>query len=103
MEERDQTIGFRVSAKERQALDEEATKAGLTLTEYVRSKVLSRASTSSAESFERLLRHLIYYVNRIHVAVYSIAETAATLSTDQLQEIYDDAVQESIRYLNDLP
>jgi hypothetical protein len=103
MDERDQTIGFRVSAKERQALDEEATKAGVSLTEYVRSKAFSAASAAPTADLEALIRYLIYMINRLHVAVFSIPEVAGTLSTEQLQTIYESAVTEAVQWMPELP
>jgi hypothetical protein len=103
MDERDQTIGFRVTAKERQTLDEEATKAEQTLTEYVRSKAFSAGNTAPTRDLEPLSRYLMYMINRVHIAVFSIPEVAGTLSTEQLQTIYDSAVPEAVEWMPELP
>ncbi len=65
--------------------------------------MLSDPTETPNHHFEALLRHLIYITNRTHIAVYSIAENAGTLTTDRLQIIYDDAVTAGLRYMAELP
>jgi uncharacterized protein (DUF1778 family) len=103
MEEKDQTIGFRVSPKERELLSEQAKTAGLTLTEYVRSRVFLTSAEPNEEEIKKLLRQLIYITNRTHVAVYSIAEDAGLTSTEDLQKIYARSQRAGIEYLAKLP
>jgi hypothetical protein len=50
-------------------------------------------------NLESLIRHLIYITTRTHIAVYSIVETAGTLSRERLQRIYDDACTEALEYI----
>ena len=72
MDEKDQTIGFRVTAKEREQLDAEAAQASVSLTDYIRRKVLATDEAPAQANLEGLLRHLIYMESRTHIALYSI-------------------------------
>ena len=111
MEDKERRIvSFQVSADELQAIENAATKLGVSRSEYLRTKVLSTTSASeernpddSPRELERLLRHLVYITSRTHVAVYAIPETAGTISTKQLREIYDDARTAGLEYMAELP
>ena len=54
---------------------------------------------ASLQRLEGLLRHLVYITSRTHVAVYSIAETAGTISTRQLREMYEAARTAGLEYM----
>jgi hypothetical protein len=102
-----QVMSLRLSSEEVQKIDAAAAAAGMSRADYTRSRLLSPnpapAPEAGSKHFEDLLLHLIYIANRIHVAVYYIAETAGTLPTERLEELYDEVAEEGIRYLNDLP
>ncbi len=111
MEDKERRIvSFQVSADEVEAIESAAANLGVSRSEYLRTKVLS-ASSASTESnaeallqhLEGLLRHLVYITSRTHVAVYAIPETAGTISTKQLREIYEDARITGLEYMADLP
>ncbi len=102
-----QVMSIRLSSEELQKLDADATEAGIGRADYVRRTLLSARATPPADAgnrhIEALLRHLIYITNRIHMAVYSIAETAGTLSTERLETIYENSATEGLQYMADLP
>jgi hypothetical protein len=79
-----QLMSIRLSSEELQKLETEAAEAGMSRADYIRRTLLSARATPLAEAgnsdIEALLRHLIYITNRIHIAIYSIAETAGTVS-----------------------
>jgi len=103
MDDKEQkVITFKLSVEETEALDARATHAGMSRSDYLRMVLFAPAEAPSAD-LEPILRHLIYIANRTHTAVYSIAETAGTLSSDQLQEIHDACRLEGLRYVSDLP
>ena len=104
MEEREQRMfNFKVSIEEAETIDAAAKGLGMTRSDYLRSRVLSVPDSISTGNVKALLRYLIYITNRTHIAVYSIAETAGTLTTDRLRGIYDDAVTAGLRYMAELP
>src|SRR5713101_4585113 len=96
-------ISFEVSADQLEVIEARATKAGLSRSEYLRARSVSDPVAVPNDSLETLLRQVLYVIARIHAAVYSIAETAGTVSTDRLYEIYDECAQEGMRYLEELP
>ena len=102
-----QVMSIRLSSEELQKIDAEAAEAGMSRADYIRRTLLSTRATPPADAgnshIEALLRHLIYITNRIHIAVYSIAETAGTLSTERLETIYENSVTEGLQYMADLP
>jgi predicted DNA binding CopG/RHH family protein len=107
--EEERKVSFRISAEEDEIIKAAAREQGISVSEYVRARVLSDGVTSdkgAAETqvshIERLLRHLVYITSRTHVAVYSIAQTAGTISTEQLREIYDGARAEGLDYMANL-
>jgi predicted DNA binding CopG/RHH family protein len=103
MEEKEQrVITFKLSAEEADILDGRASQAGMSRSDYLRT-VIFAPTRSPNDNLEELLRHLIYIADRTHIAVYYIAEIAGTLPTERLQAIYDEAAQEGVRYLNELP
>ena len=96
-------FNFKVSIEEAETIDAAAKGLGMTRSDYLRSRVLSVPDSISTGNLEALLRYLIYITNRTHIAVYSIAENAGTLTTDRLRTIYDDAVTAGLRYMAELP
>ena len=111
MEDKERRIvSFQVSGEELETIEIAAANQGVSRSEYLRTKVLS-ASSASTESnaeallqhLEGLLRHLVYITSRTHVAVYAIPETAGTISTKQLREIYEGARITGLEYMADLP
>jgi predicted outer membrane protein len=96
-------ISFQVSADELEAIEGEAAKQGISRSEYLRTKVLARASEGQHDDLEVLLRHLIYIATRTHNAVYSISEEQGSLATERLQRIYDRALTDGVKYMNELP
>ena len=102
-EKQQQVISCKMSADEAEAINAAAASLGISVSEYVRSKVLASAGECLQGNLEALLRYLIYITNRTHIAVYSIAQNAGTLTTDQLRTIYDDAVTAGLRYMAELP
>jgi hypothetical protein len=102
MDEKGQMIGFRVTAKEREQLDAEAAQSGVSLTDYIRRKVLATEEVPPRANLERLLRHVIYMASRIHIAVYAMHEMAGTLSKDELKKIYEGTRPASAKYLAEL-
>ncbi len=102
-EKQQQVISCKVSADEAEAIKAAAATFGMSVSEYVRSKVLAPAGQGPQGNFDALLRYLIYITNRTHMAVYAIAGNAGTLTTDRLQTIYDDAVTEGLRCMAELP
>lgn len=111
MEDKERRIvSFQVSCDELQAIENASAKLGVSRSEYLRTRVLSTTGASeernlddSPRQLERLLRHLVYITSRTHVAVYAIPETAGTISTKQLRELYDDARTAGLEYLAELP
>ena len=102
-----QVMSLRLSSEELQKIDAAAAEAGMSRADYTRSRLLPSTPAPAPEvgskHFEDLLRQVLYVVARLHAAVYSIAETAGTVSTDRLHEIYDECAQEGMRYLEELP
>jgi len=111
MEDKERRIvSFQVSGKELETIEIAAANQGVSRSEYLRTKVLSASSASTESNAEALLqhlegilRHLIYITSRTHVAVYAIPETAGTISTKQLREIYEGARIAGLEYMADLP
>ena len=108
--EEERKVSFRISAEEDEIIKAAAREQGISVSEYVRARVLSDGATSDksvAETrvshIERLLRHLVYITSRTHVAVYVIPEIAGTISTRQLREIYEGARTAGLEYMADLP
>jgi hypothetical protein len=108
--EEERKVSFRISAEEDEIIKAAAREQGISVSEYVRARVLSDGAASDKEvaetrvsHIERLLRHLVYITSRTHVAVYAIPETAGTISTKQLREIYDGAQTAGLEYIADLP
>jgi hypothetical protein len=103
VDEKQQVISCKVSDEEAEAIKAAAAALSISVSEYVRNRALSRASETSAPNLETLLHYLMYMINRLHVAVFSIPEVAGTLSTEQLQTIYDSAGTEAVEWMNGLP
>ena len=104
MEERDQRMfNFKVSVEEAETIDAAAKAGNMTRSDYLRSRVLAAPPLTPTPEIERLLRHLVYIASRTHVAVYAIPETAGTISTKQLREIYEGARIAGLEYMADLP
>jgi hypothetical protein len=107
MEERDQTIGFRVTKSERTTLENAAQRAGVTLAEYARTKVLSSDRTTATDDLEALVKHCIYIVNQTHDAVFSIAEAQGNarrfLTTEELEEVYREVQARVLAYAVEFP
>ena len=111
MEDKERRIvSFQVSGEELETIEIAAANQGVSRSEYLRTKVLSARSAStesnaeaSLQRLEGLLRHLVYITSRTHVAVYAIPETAGTMSTKQLREIYEGARIAGLEYMADLP
>ena len=111
MEDKERRIvSFQVSGEELETIEIAAANQGVSRSEYLRTKVLSASSASTESNAEALLqhlegilRHLIYITSRTHVAVYAIPETAGTISTKQLREIYEGARIAGLEYMADLP
>ena len=104
MEEKEQRVfTFKVSVQEAEAIDASAKAENMTRSDYLRSRLLATAALTQTDETVRLLRHLVYVASRTHVAVYAIPESAGTLSTKRLREIYDDARTAGLEYMADLP
>ena len=108
--EEERKVSFRISAEEDEIIKAAAREQGISVSEYVRARVLSDRATSDkgaaetrASHIERLLRHLVYITSRTHVAVYAIPESAGTISSKQLREIYEGARTAGLEYMADLP
>ena len=101
-EKQQQVISCKVSDDQAEVIKARAAALGISVSEYVRNRAVGADDTSTT-SFETLLRQVLYVVARVHAAVYSIAETAGTVSTDRLHEIYDECAREGMRYLEELP
>jgi hypothetical protein len=107
--EEERKVSFRISAEEDEIIKAAAREHGISVSEYVRARVLSGGVPSDkgvqdtrVSHIERLLRHLVYVTSRTHVAVYAIPETAGTMSTKQLREIYEGARIAGLEYMADL-
>ena len=102
-----QVMSIRLSSEELQKIEAEAVEAGMSRADYIRRILLSARAIAPADAgnshIEALLRHLIYITNRIHIAVYSITETAGTVSTDRLETTYENSQTEGLQYMADLP
>jgi replicative DNA helicase len=97
---------FKVSADEAEVIQAAADQEGISRSECLRnaiSKYIRNRTQTPADAptsnVEALLRHLIYIGSRIHIALYALHETAGTLSTAALQEVYEHAVSESLKYM----
>ncbi len=111
MEDKERRIvSFQVSADEVEAIESAAANLGVSRSEYLRGRVLSPAGAEADNNteallrhLEGLLRHLVYVTSRTHVAVYAIPESAGTISTERLREIYEGARIAGLEYMADLP
>jgi hypothetical protein len=107
MEEKDQTIGFRVTLKERQKLEEEAKQTGLSLTDHVRMKLLSVPTEASTDHLEALIKHAIYTINQVYVGVFAIAEAEGKarrfLSAREIDQVHDQVRAEALVYAVQFP
>lgn len=108
--EEERKVSFRISAEEDEIIKAAARDQGISVSEYVRARVLSDGATSDkgvaktrVSHIERLLRHLVYITSRIHVAVYALPEIAGTISSKQLREIYEGARTAGLEYMAELP
>jgi hypothetical protein len=102
-------LSFKVSTDEAQIIQAAADEKGISRSEYLRNAISeyihNRKRTPAdapTSNVERLLRHVIYMASRIHIAVYSMHEMAATLSKDQLKTIYEGTRSASAKYLAEL-
>jgi hypothetical protein len=95
-------VSFRLPADAIAGIEARAAKAGMSRSEYLRCRAISAPDAPVVANLESLIRHLIYITTRTHIAVYSIAETAGTLSRERLQRIYDDARSEGLEYMAQL-
>src|SRR5690348_1367523 len=111
MEDKEQRlVSPQVSADEGEAIEIAAANLGVSRSEYLRGRVLSQAGAEADNNteallrhLEGLLRHLVYVASRTHVEVYAIPETAGTISTKQLREIYEGARTAGLEYMAELP
>ncbi len=112
MEDRERRIvSFQVSADEVEAIESAAANLGVSRSEYLRGRVLSPAGAEADNNnteallrhLEGLLRHLVYVTSRTHVAVYAIPQSAGTMSTERLREIYEGARIAGLEHMADLP
>jgi hypothetical protein len=103
VDEKQQVISCKVSEEEAEAIKTSAAALSISVSEYVRGRALSRTSEASTNNLAPLIHHVIYMINRLHIAVFSIPEVAGTLSTEQLKEIYDSAVPEAVEWMPELP
>jgi uncharacterized protein (DUF1778 family) len=99
MDEKEQkTITFKLSDKEAELLDERASQANLSRSDYLRS--LIAAPAAAAKSIEETLRYILYMVESLHLSTYLIAEKSAVLYPEQLQEILRDATGQAGLYVH---
>ena len=108
--EEERKVSFRISAEEDEIIKAAAREQGISVSEYVRARVLSGGTASDkgvaetrVSQIERLLRHLVYITSRTHVTVYAIPEIAGIISTKQLREIYENARTAGLEYMAELP
>ena len=108
--EEERKVSFRISAEEDEIIKAAAREQGISVSEYVRARVLSGGTASDkggaetrVSQIEGLLRHLVYITSRTHVAVYAIPEIAGIISTKQLREIYEGARTAGLEYMAELP
>jgi hypothetical protein len=103
VDEKQQVMSFKLSEEEAEAIKTAASTEGISVSEYLRNRAVPRSNETSPANLEPLIHHLIYMVNRLHIAVFSIPEVAGTLSTDQLRTIYDSAAPEAVEWMAELP
>jgi hypothetical protein len=96
------TLSFKVSADDIPKIEQRAAAAGMNRSEYLRHCALSSANQDSSAETNKLLRHIIYILARIHSAAYFIPERQQVLSTEALQSIYADTIKSARNYMADL-
>jgi hypothetical protein len=106
-EKQPQVISCKVSPDEAETIKSRAAALGISLSEYVRSRALSRPTEASNDRLEALVKHGIYLANQIYVALYSIAEAEGKagrfLSTEQLGTVYDRVRAVALGYAVEFP
>jgi hypothetical protein len=103
VDEKQQVMSFKLSEEEAEAIKATASTEGISVSEYLRNRAVPRSHETSPANLETLLHYLMYMINRLHIAVFSIPEVAGTLSTEQLETIYDSAGTEAVEWMNELP
>jgi Ribbon-helix-helix protein, copG family len=99
MDEKEQkVITFKLSDKETELLDERASQANMSRSDYLRSLIATPRTTN--KSIEETLRYLLYMVESLHLSTYLIAEKSAVLYPEQLQEILQDATGQAGLYVH---
>jgi uncharacterized small protein (DUF1192 family) len=103
MDEITQTVGFRATAQEIAKIDAEAKAAGLSRADYARNKVIAPPNSASTDKLEALLRYIIFGLNRIHIAIYLMAEqpakTGEPLTLQDLKNISLAALTETLEMM----
>jgi hypothetical protein len=107
----DQKLTIAVTAEQAEAIKASATTEGITVPQYLHKRIFGEQVTAPAtlnesaellQSIEAMLRYTLFVTNRCHIAIFSLAQAAKTLSTEELDSIYADAVDEAVEHLGDL-
>jgi hypothetical protein len=100
-------LSFQVSAEEAESISSAAREAGLSRSDYIRQQLLSpqqkpRPIETTADTRDPtiLLYQILYGIDRVHNGMYIMAETAKTLSPQQLKEIFDLTTRGGIDFLS---
>jgi hypothetical protein len=102
-EKEQKTITFKLSAEETERLDAKVNAAGLSRSDYLR-KVLFAPAEPSNGNRDRMFRYVIYVLQRIHSAIYLIAEQTGkhgVLSTEQLQQVYLNSLNTTLEVMTE--
>jgi hypothetical protein len=106
-EKQPQVISSKVSADEAEIIKGRAAARGISVSEYLRERALSKPTEASIEHLETLIKHCIYSTNRLHIGLYSIAEAEGKagrpLTNAELREVYDRARAEALQYAVKFP
>jgi hypothetical protein len=105
-----QVMSIRLSSEELQKIDAGAAASGMNRPDYARSKLLAPAIEMPAnnlearlEQIEALVKHALCRIDQVYDGIFSIAEDEGKLSTEQLKEIHDRILEQTVRHATKLP
>ena len=110
MEEKSTKIlSFEVPAEQAQAAAEAAKELGISLSEYLRKRLLNLISGKEetgpiplSRDPIMLLQHILYCVQRIHSNQHQIAHMTGALSAEDLDVLGNHTIEQGINFLANL-
>jgi uncharacterized protein (DUF1778 family) len=103
MEEKErQKLTVLVSPEEAEGIKASAATLGISVSEYIRPRTLAAVDRPPTDRLERIVRYNNYVLDRLHMALYAIADAQGAVPTERLRELYQEGFTQSIENLSDL-